>query len=132
MNKQKIYTEHAPQAIGTYSQAIKCGNTIYFSGQIPLDPKTMVLVSDDIIAQTKQVFSNLQAVCAASGGNMDAIAKLTIYLTDLAHFPVINEVMAAFFKEPYPARTTIQVSALPKAAQIEIDAIMVVNQVPRK
>lgn len=126
MNKQKIYSEQAPRAIGPYSQAIQSGNTVYLSGQIPLDPATMTLVSDDILAQTKQVFSNLQTVCIASGGHMDAIVKLTIYLTDFAHFPIINDVMSTFFKEPYPARTTIQVSALPKAAKIEIDAIMVV------
>jgi reactive intermediate/imine deaminase len=126
MDKIKIHSQYAPNAIGTYSQAIKFGNTIYFSGQIPLDPNTMVLVSEEIALQTMQVFNNLQAVSIAAGGNMDAIVKLTIYLTDLTHFPIINEIMAKFFKEPYPARTTIQVSALPKAAQIEIDAIMVI------
>ena len=124
--KQKIQTQHAPQAIGTYSQAIKSGNTVYLSGQIPLDPATMQLVSSDFAAQTMQVFTNLQEVCKAGGGNMDAIVKLTIYLTDLAHFPMVNEIMAKFFKEPYPARATIQVSGLPKAAQVEIDAVMVV------
>ncbi len=125
MNKHKIHSQHAPNAIGPYSQAIKSGNTVYFSGQIPLDPKTMTLVSDDIAAQTTQVFTNLKAVCEAAGDSLNAIVKLTIYLTDLAHFPIVNEMMTTFFEEPYPARTTIQVSALPKAAQIEIDAILV-------
>jgi reactive intermediate/imine deaminase len=126
MKKLNVHSQHAPHAIGPYSQAIKSGNTIYFSGQIPLDPVTMALVSGDIAAQTTQVLSNLLAVSTAAGGNLDAIVKLTIYLTDLAHFSRVNEVMSKFFKEPYPARTTVQVSALPKAAQIEIDAIMVV------
>ena len=124
--KNKIHTEKAPAAIGPYSQAIKTGNIIYFSGQIPLDPKTMVLVSDDIAKQTEQVLTNLLHVSQAAGANLDAIVKLTIYLTDLTHFPIVNEIMSKFFKEPYPARTTIQVAALPKAAQIEIDAIMAV------
>jgi reactive intermediate/imine deaminase len=124
--KQKIHTSKAPQAIGTYSQAVKVGNTIYVSGQIPLEPTTMALVSPDFAAQTLQVFKNLRAVCETAGGNLDAIVKLTIYLTDLSHFPMVNDIMAKHFKEPYPARATIQVSALPKAAQIEIDAIMVI------
>jgi len=124
--KNKIHTEKAPAAIGPYSQAIKTNNIIYFSGQIPLDPKTMVLVSDDIAKQTEQVLTNLLHVSQAAGANLDAIVKLTIYLTDLTHFPIVNEIMGKFFKEPYPARTTIQVAALPKAAQIEIDAIMAV------
>jgi reactive intermediate/imine deaminase len=124
--KQKIQTRDAPQAIGTYSQAIKSGTTVYLSGQIPLDPISMAIVSPDFAAQTMQVFKNLQAVCKAAGGSMDTIVKLTIYLTDLAHFPTVNEIMAKYFKEPYPARATIQVSALPKDAQIEIDAVMVV------
>jgi reactive intermediate/imine deaminase len=124
--KQKIQTRNAPQAIGTYSQAIKSGNTVYLSGQIPLDPTSMAIISPDFAAQTMQVFKNLQAVCKAAGGSMDAIVKLTIYLTDLAHFPIVNDIMAKHFNEPYPARATIQVSALPKDAQIEIDAVMVV------
>lgn len=122
--KQKIETMLAPKAIGTYSQAIEVGNTIYFSGQIPLDPNTMTLVSQDIHAQIHQVFTNLKMVCEAAGNHLEAIVKLTIYLTDLAHFPIVNEIMATFFHEPYPARTTVQVSALPKEAQIEIDAIL--------
>ena len=111
--------------IGPYSQAIQSANTIYFSGQIPLDPESMHIVSDDFAMQAEQVFRNLQSVCKAANGSLQNIVKLTIYLIDLAHFPVLNEIMKNFFEEPYPARTTIQVSALPKEAQIEIDAIMV-------
>ena len=122
--KQKIHSDHAPQAIGPYSQAIRAGNTVYLSGQIPLDPATMTIVSDDFAAQAEQVLKNLQQVCKAAGAGMDAIVKLTIYLTDLADFPVVNEVMKRYFNEPYPARVTIQVSALPKAAKVEIDAIL--------
>lgn len=124
--KHKIETSHAPQAIGPYSQAIHVGNTVYFSGQIPLDPKTMALVSDDFTAQTEQVFENLKAVSEAAGGRLDAIVKLTIYLTDLAHFQIMNAMMTRFFDEPYPARTTIEVAALPKAALIEVEAVMVI------
>ena len=124
--KQRIDTEYAPDAIGPYSQAIKVGDTVYLSGQIPLDPKTMLLVDGDIVTQVEQVLINLEAVSKAAGGSLEAIVKLTIYLTDLAHFPIVNEVMARFFREPYPARATIQVSALPKAAQIEMEAIMVI------
>jgi reactive intermediate/imine deaminase len=127
MKKQKIHSPSAPQAIGPYSQAIWAGNTVYLSGQIGFDPKSMLLVSEDAAMQTSQVFSNMQEVCRAAGGDVDDIVKLTIYLTDLAYFPVVNEVMAKYFSEPYPARTTIQVSALPKAAKIEIDAIMIVE-----
>jgi 2-iminobutanoate/2-iminopropanoate deaminase len=122
--KHVIQSEHAPKAIGPYSQAIKVGNMVYLSGQIPLDPVTMQLVSDDIRAQAEQVFKNLAAVCVAAGGELDAIVKLTIYLTDLATFQTVNDVMSHYFKQPYPARATIQIAALPKAAQIEIDAIM--------
>jgi len=125
MIKQKIHSEQAIQAIGPYSQAIRCGSTVYFSGQIPLDPRTMALVSDDFAAQATQVFANLQVVCEAAGGDFDDIVKLTIYLTDLTHFSTVNDTMMKYFNEPYPARTTIQVSALPKAALIEIDAVMV-------
>jgi len=125
--KQKVQSVHAPQAIGTYSQAIKSGNTVYLSGQIPLDPVSMQLVSSDFTAQTMQVFTNLQEVCKAAGGRLDAIVKLTIYVIDLAHFPIVNDVMTKFFKEPFPARATVQVSALPKGAQVEVDAIMVVD-----
>jgi reactive intermediate/imine deaminase len=123
--KKPIHTQAAPQAIGPYSQAIQAGDTVYFSGQIPLDPTTMTLVSDDFRAQAQQVFSNIKTVAAAAGGDMTAIVKLTIYVIDLAHFPIVNEVMSEYFSEPYPARTTIQVSALPKNALIEVDTIMV-------
>lgn len=126
MSKEIIHTTNAPQAIGTYSQAIKVGNTVYCSGQIPLNPATMTLAGEDIHTQVEQVFTNLQAVCEAAGGSLNDIVKLTIYLIDLAHFPVVNEVMSRVFAAPYPARTTIQVSALPKAALVEVDAVMVV------
>jgi reactive intermediate/imine deaminase len=128
MSKAIIHTTNAPQAIGTYSQAIRVGDTIYCSGQIPLDPNTMDLVGTEITAQVEQVFANLSAVCIAAGGTLNDIVKLTIYLVDLAHFPVVNEVMSRLFAAPYPARTTIQISALPKAAQVEVDAIMVINR----
>ena len=123
--KQKIQTEHAPKAIGPYSQAVKINNTVYFSGQIPLDPQTMQLVSEDFLIQAEQVFLNLQAVVKAACGDFDSIVKLTVYLVDLAHFPIFNDVMARYFNEPYPCRTTIQVTALPKDAKVEIEAIMV-------
>jgi reactive intermediate/imine deaminase len=123
--KEKIHTRSAPDAIGTYSQAIKSQNTIYFSGQIPLDPKTMNMVTGDIAAQTRQVFSNLNEVARAANGDLGKIVKLSIFLIDLTHFPIVNEVMAELFSEPYPARSTVQVSALPRGAQIEIEAIMV-------
>lgn len=125
--KTKIQTALAPQAIGTYSQAVKCAQTVYISGQIPLDAKTMTMVDGGFAAQAEQVFLNLKAVATAAGGSLDAVVKLTIFLTDLANFPVVNEVMARHFSEPYPARSTIQVSALPKNAQIEIDAVMVLG-----
>ena len=115
----------APAAIGTYSQAIHTGNTVYLSGQIPLDPQTMQLCSDDIHVQISQVIDNLDAVCKASGGSLSKIVKLTIYLTDLNHFSLINEAMAHRFTEPYPARAAIGVSALPRGAQVEIDGVMV-------
>lgn len=123
--KEKIHTRFAPDAIGTYSQAIKSGNTVYFSGQIPLDPATMNLVTGDMAAQATQVFTNMQEVARAAGGSLDQIVKLNIFLTDLTHFPIVNEVMVEFFNEPYPARSTVQISALPRGAQIEIEAIMV-------
>ena len=126
MKHKKIHTDHAPQAIGPYSQAIQVGNMVYLSGQIPLNPNTMKLVSDDITDQATQVFTNMSEVCKAAGGGLDAIVKLTIYLTDLVHFPIVNEVMIRFFAEPYPARTTIQVSALPKESLVEVEAIMAV------
>jgi reactive intermediate/imine deaminase len=127
MNKEIIITELAPQAIGTYSQAVKVGNTVYLSGQIPLVPETMQLVEGDISVQITQVFNNLKAVAGAAGGNLSDIVKLNVFLTDLAHFPIVNEIMGRYFKAPYPARAAVGVAALPKAAQVEMDAIMVVN-----
>lgn len=120
-----IHTDQAPAAIGTYSQAIRAGDTVYLSGQIPLDPKTMQLCSDDIALQIKQVFDNVSAVCAASGGTLAHIVKLNVYLTDLLHFPDVNEAMASYFQAPYPARAVIGVSALPRGSQVEVDAVMV-------
>lgn len=124
--KQVIESKNAPKAIGPYSQAIQVGNTIYLSGQIPLDPVSQTLVSQEIKMQAEQVFKNLQAVAKAAGGDIANIVKLTIYLTDFNHFSQVNEVMTSFFSEPYPARATIQVSRLPKDAQIEVDAIMAI------
>ena len=120
-----IHTSLAPAAIGTYSQAISVGNTVYLSGQIPLDPHTMDLCGDDIRAQIEQVLINLSAVCEASGGSLKHIVKLNVYLTDLTHFPLINEAMTRYFTEPYPARAAIGVSALPRGASVEMDAVMV-------
>jgi len=122
---QNIHTELAPAAIGTYSQAVQCGNTVYLSGQIPLSPKTMQLCSDEIRLQIAQVIENLAAVCEAAGGSLANVVKVTVYLIDLIHFPLINEAMTRYFSEPYPARAAIGVSALPRGAQVEMDAIMV-------
>ncbi|MDO9169883.1 MAG: RidA family protein [Methylobacter sp.] len=127
MSKYIIQTDKAPQAIGTYSQAIKVERTVYLSGQIPLVPETMVLIEGDISAQTTQVFENLKAVAEAAGGDFSDIVKLTVFLTDLAHFPIVNEIMGRYFQEPYPARAAVGVTALPKAADIEMDAIMVLK-----
>jgi reactive intermediate/imine deaminase len=121
--KLLVESKDAPQAIGAYSQAIRAGNTVYLSGQIGLDPETMQM-AEGIDAQIRRVFLNLQAVAAAAGGGLDDIVKLTVYLTDLAHFPRVNEIMAGFFKQPYPARATIGVAALPRNALVEIDAIL--------
>ena len=123
-SKTVISTDKAPKAIGTYSQAIKVGNTVYFSGQIPLKPDTMELVTGDMRAQIRQVFENLKAVAEAAGGTLADLVKLNVYLTDLAHFPLVNEVMANCIPEPYPARAAVGVAALPKGAQVEMDAIM--------
>ncbi|MEM9620526.1 MAG: RidA family protein [Pseudomonadota bacterium] len=122
-----VHTDNAPAAIGTYSQAVQAatGITTYLSGQIPLDPNTMNLVSEDFTLQAQQVFRNLEAVATAAGGSLADCVKLTIYLIDLGQFAQVNEVMAQYFSEPYPARAAIEVSGLPKGAQIEIDAIMV-------
>lgn len=125
-NKAIIHTDKAPAAIGTYVQAVKVNNTVYLSGQIPLDPETMTLVDGDISAQINQVFKNLLAVCEASGGDLSNIVKLNIFLTDLSHFPVVNEIMGKHFQEPYPARAAIGVSELPKGSQVEMDGILVI------
>ena len=124
MNRDVIHTDHAPKAIGPYSQAVRCGNTVYFSGQIPLDPSTGELVTGDITFQTQRVFENLKAVCEAAGGSLAQLARVGIYLTDLGNFAAVNEVMASYCKQPYPARSTIGVSSLPRGAQVEIDAIL--------
>lgn len=124
MAKVMINTEQAPAAIGTYSQAVKIGTTVYLSGQIPLVPATMEMVSEDFRAQAVQVFDNLSAVCEAAGGALQDMVKVQIYLTDLGNFPIVNEVMAEYFSAPYPARAAIGVKALPKGAQIEIDGVM--------
>ncbi len=124
MKREIVSTAQAPQAIGPYSQAVKVGNAVYLSGQIPLVPETMDLVQGDMETQTRRVFDNLEAVARAAGGDLSHIVKLNIYLTDLDHFPLINEVMTRYFQEPYPARAAIGVAALPKGAQVEMDAIM--------
>jgi reactive intermediate/imine deaminase len=124
MTKEIIQTDKAPQAIGTYSQAVKVGNTIYLSGQIPLVPATMTLIEGDISAQITQVFENLKAVAEAAGGDLSDIVKLNVFLTDLSHFPIVNEIMGRYFQAPYPARAAIGVAALPKDAGVEMDAIM--------
>jgi reactive intermediate/imine deaminase len=118
-----ITSAEAPAAIGTYSQAIRAGDTVYLSGQIPLDPQTMQLV-EGFESQVKRVFDNLRAVCRAAGGDFDRVVRLTIYLTDLGNFPKVNEIMAAHFREPFPARATVGVASLPRGSQVEIDAVM--------
>jgi reactive intermediate/imine deaminase len=123
-NRQAIQTQNAPGAIGPYSQAIKSGRLVFASGQIPLNPLNMTLVEGGISEQTIQVFENLAAIATASGGSLDNAVKVTIYLTDLGNFPIVNEIMARYFSEPYPARATIGVSSLPKGAAVEIDAIL--------
>ena len=124
MARQIISTDRAPGAIGTYSQAVKTGDTVYISGQIPLDPKTMEVVDGDIEAMIRRVFDNLKAIAEAAGGKLSDIVKLNIYLTDLTNFPVVNEVMAEYFQVPYPARAAVGVAALPKGVQVEMDAVM--------
>jgi reactive intermediate/imine deaminase len=124
MPREIIRTDKAPQAIGTYSQAVKVGNTVYLSGQIPLDPATMELVTDSMEAQVRRVFDNLKAVAEAAGGSLADVAKLNIFLTDLSHFALVNQVMAEYFSEPYPARAAIGVASLPKGAAVEMDAIL--------
>jgi len=125
MPKTIIRTDRAPQAIGTYSQAIRVGDTLYLSGQIPLVPETMALVTGDMEAQIRQVFDNLAAVAEAAGGSLADLVKLNVYLTDLDHFPLVNQVMASYFREPYPARAAIGVAALPKGAAVEMDGILI-------
>ncbi len=126
-NKAVINTDQAPAAIGPYSQAIKAGNTVYLSGQIPLDPTTMELVSDDFEAQARQVFTNLKAVCEEAAGSLGEIVKLNLYLVDLGNFAVVNQVMEEIFEKPYPARAAVGVKALPKGAQFEAEAVMVIG-----
>jgi len=124
MTKEIIQTKQAPKAIGTYSQAVKVDHTVYLSGQIPLVPETMTIIDGDISAQITQVFDNLKAVAEAAGGDLGDIVKLNVFLTDLSNFPLVNEIMGRYFQEPYPARAAIGVAALPKAAGVEMDAIM--------
>ncbi|SFI11883.1 RidA family protein [Modicisalibacter xianhensis] len=126
-NKAVIHTEKAPAAIGPYSQAIKAGNTIYLSGQIPLNPQTMELVEGDIAAQARQVFTNLSAVCEEASGSLQDIVKLNLYLTDLGDFAIVNQVMEEFFQAPYPARAAVGVKALPKGSQFEAEGVMVLG-----
>jgi len=126
-NKSIIQTDQAPEAIGTYSQAVKVGDTVYLSGQIPLDPETMTLIGGEIEKQIIRVLENLKAVCEASGGSLQDIVKLNVFLTDLSHFTSVNEVMATYFQTPYPARAAVGVAALPKGAEVEMDAVMVIN-----
>ena len=124
MGREIIQTDKAPRAIGTYSQAIKLGTTVYLSGQIPLVPETMEMVDGDMELQIRRVFDNLEAVAQAAGGGLQHLVKLNVFLTDLAHFPLVNQVMADYFSQPYPARAAIGVAALPKGAGVEMDAIM--------
>ena len=124
MPRTPITTPHAPQAIGTYSQAMRAGNTVYLSGQIPLDPTTGEMVAGDMEAQVRRVFENLKALAAAAGSDLDHTVRVTVYLTDLQHFALVNRVMAEYFSQPYPARAAIGVAALPKGAAVEIDAIL--------
>ena len=124
MNRQIIKTGNAPAAIGPYSQAVRHGDTVYLSGQIPLDPATMELVNGDIAAQIHRVFMNLRAVCEAAGGSLDGIVKLNVYLTDLGNFAAVNQIMAEYFSEPYPARAAVGVVALPMGVEVEMEAVL--------
>jgi reactive intermediate/imine deaminase len=124
MSRQTIHTERAPQAIGSYSQAVRAADTVYLSGQIPLDPGTGQLVTGDVDAQIRRVFDNLKAVAEAAGGSLGDAVKLTIFLTDLGHFARVNEIMAGYFAEPYPARSTVGVAQLPRGAQVEIECVL--------
>lgn len=127
MAKTIIQTDNAPRAIGTYSQAVKVDNTVYISGQIPLDPASMEVVGGGIEAEITRVFDNLAAVAEASGGNLADVVKLNIFLTDLGNFPTVNEIMATYFQQPYPARAAIGVAALPKGVGVEMDAVLVID-----
>ena len=127
MAKTIIHTDDAPAAIGTYSQAVRVDNTVYISGQIPLDPASMEVVDGGIEAEIRRVFDNLQAVAEASGGSLASVVKLNIFLTDLANFPTVNEIMAQYFQQPYPARAAIGVAALPKGVGVEMDAVLVID-----
>lgn len=124
MTRKTIQTDNAPQAIGTYSQAVRTGNTVYLSGQIPLQPDTMELVGDDMEAQIRRVFDNLAAIAEATGGSLADVVKLNVFLLDLGHFALVNEIMAEYFREPYPARAAVGVAALPRGALVEMDAVM--------
>jgi reactive intermediate/imine deaminase len=124
MSRQIISTPNAPAAIGTYSQAVKVGSTVYLSGQIPLDPATMQLVTGDIDAEIRRVFENLKAVALAAGGTLDNAVKVTVFLTDMAHFTRVNEIMATYFQQPYPARAAVGVAALPRGARVEMECIL--------
>lgn len=128
MSRQIISTDKAPQAIGTYSQAVKIDNTVYISGQIPLDPASMKIVEGDIRNQINRVFKNLAAIAEAAGGSLADVARLNIYLTDLSHFPLVNEIMAEHFSEPYPSRAAVGVAALPKDSRVEMDAILYLDK----
>jgi len=132
MKKEIVITDEAPKAIGTYSQAVKVGNTVYLSGQIPLDPASGEMVAGDIRAQITRVFDNLAAVARAANGGLQDVVKLNVFLTDLRNFPQVNEIMAQYFKEPYPARAAVGVAALPRAAQVEMDAVMVLGETRAK
>ena len=127
MTKQIVDTDSAPKAIGTYSQAVRVERTVYLSGQIPLVPDTMELVAGDMEAQIRQVFDNLDAVAAASGGGLNDLVKLNVYLTDLAHFPLVNRIMAEYLQEPYPARAAVGVAGLPRGAAVEMDGVLVLG-----
>jgi reactive intermediate/imine deaminase len=127
MNKEAIHSDHAPAAIGTYSQAIRSGKLVFLSGQIPLDPNTMDVVSGDFESRARQVFSNLAAVAEAAGGNLSHVVKLTIYLTDLGNFATVNSVMEEFFEQPFPARAAVGVASLPKGVDVEADAILALS-----
>lgn len=127
MKREIIHTENAPAAVGTYSQAVKCGNTVYISGQVALDPKTMAMLNASVEDEIHQVFRNLAAVAIAAGGSLKDAVKLGVFLTDLTHFAKLNEIMAQYFSQPYPARAAIQAAALPKGARVEADAILFIE-----